>query len=66
MKGPDIEEELKLGENAINVLGGKIKTIEKVQLPNTDIIHSLIIIEKTKATPTKYPRAGGKPRKKPL
>lgn len=66
MKGPDIEEELELGENAINVLGGKIKTIEKVQLPNTDIIHSLIIIEKTNATPTKYPRAGGKPRKKPL
>lgn len=66
MKGPDIEEELEIGENAIKTLGGKIKDIEKTKLPNTDIIHSLIIIEKIKKTPTKYPRAGGKPRKKPL
>ena len=66
MKGPDVEEELKLGQNAIKLLGGKVKNIEKIQLPNTDIIHSLIIIEKIKATPTKYPRAGGKPKKQPL
>lgn len=66
MKGPDVEEELKLGQNAIKLLGGKVKNMEKIQLPNTDIIHSLIIIEKIKATPTKYPRAGGKPKKQPL
>ncbi|NMA85743.1 MAG: 16S rRNA (guanine(527)-N(7))-methyltransferase RsmG [Tissierellia bacterium] len=66
MKGPDVEEELEDGKNAIKILGGKVKAVEKFQLPNTDIIHSLIIIEKIKNTPTKYPRAGGKPRKKPL
>ena len=66
MKGPDVEEELEGGKNAIKILGGKIKSVEKFKLPNTDIIHSLVIIEKIKGTPTKYPRAGGKPRKKPL
>ena len=66
MKGPDVEEELEEGKRAIETLGGKIKAIEKIQIPDTDIVHSLIIIEKIKRTPTKYPRAGGKPKKQPL
>lgn len=66
MKGPDVEEELNLSKNAINVLGGKLLEVKKVQIPHTDIVHSLIIIEKIKPTPTKYPRGGGKPRKNPL
>lgn len=66
MKGPDVEDELKLSKNAINTLGGKVAEVEKIKLPSSDIEHSLIIIEKTKQTSTKYPRGGGKPRKKPL
>ena len=66
MKGPDVEEELNEGKKAIEILGGKIKSVEKIEIPNTDIVHSLIIIEKIKRTPTKYPRGGGKPRKQPL
>ena len=66
MKGPDVEEELKEAEKAINILGGKIIKTEKIKIPETDIIHSLIIIEKIKSTPTKYPRGAGKPKKKPL
>ncbi|NMB07393.1 MAG: 16S rRNA (guanine(527)-N(7))-methyltransferase RsmG [Tissierellia bacterium] len=66
MKGPDVDEELNEGKKAIEILGGKIKSVEKIQIPDTDITHSLIIIEKIKKTPTKYPRGGGKPRKQPL
>lgn len=66
MKGPDVDEELNEGKKAIEILGGKIKSVEKIQIPDTDITHSLIIIEKIKRTPTKYPRGGGKPRKQPL
>lgn len=66
MKGPDIDEELKLSKNAIKELGGKVVDTKLVQIPGTDIIHSLIIIEKIRQTPTKYPRGGGKPRKNPL
>ena len=40
--------------------------VKLVQIPETDIMHSLIIIEKIRQTPTKYPRGGGKPRKNPL
>lgn len=66
MKGPDVEEELKQSKNAITLLGGKLLDVKKIEIPDTDIIHSLIIIEKIKPTPTKYPRGGGKPRKNPL
>lgn len=66
MKGPEVEEELKSSSNAIKILGGSIADKKLIPLPGTDIVHSLIIIEKIKETPTKYPRGGGKPRKNPL
>lgn len=66
MKGPEVEEELKISNNAIKLLGGKVADTIYVQIPETDIVHSLIVIEKITKTPTKYPRGGGKPRKNPL
>ncbi len=66
MKGSDIDEELKESEKAIKTLGGRVVKKEIVSVPKSDIIHSLIIIEKIKETPTKYPRSGGKPKKNPL
>lgn len=66
MKGPDVEDELQLSKNAIDTLGGKLLAVEKIRIPLSDIEHSLIIIEKVRQTSTKYPRGGGKPRKKPL
>ena len=66
MKGSDVDEELKEAEKSIRILGGKLKEKKVIKLPLSDITHSLIIIEKIKETPTKYPRGGGKPKKKPL
>lgn len=66
MKGSDVDEELGEAEKGIKILGGKIKDKKIITLPLSDITHSLIIIEKIKGTPTKYPRGGGKPRSKPL
>lgn len=66
MKGSDVDEELKEAEKSIRILGGKLKEKKVIKLPLSDITHSLIIIEKIKETPTKYPRAGGKPKKNPL
>ncbi len=66
MKGPEISEEIKLSKNAIKILGGKVVEEKLITIPKSDIVHSLIIIEKIKHTPTKYPRGGGKPRKNPL
>lgn len=66
MKGPEVEEEIKLSNNAINLLGGKLEDVKIINIPKSDISHSLIIIKKLRQTSTKYPRGGGKPRKNPL
>lgn len=66
MKGPLVDEELELAKNAIKQLGGKLVSTKLVNIPESDISHTLIIIEKISHTPTKYPRSGGKPRKNPL
>ena len=66
MKGNEIEEELNNGKNAINILGGKIIKVDEFTLPNTDILRNVIIINKIKNTPNKYPRKAGIPAKEPL
>lgn len=66
MKGPEVEEELALSKKAIKTLGGEIVETQYFTLPESDIVHSLIIIKKVNETANKYPRAGGKPRSKPL
>ena len=53
-------------EKGIKILGGKVVDTKIFTLPESDINHSLIIIEKITETPTKYPRAGGKPKNNPL
>ncbi len=66
MKGSNIEEELNQAKYAVNELGGKIKAIEEFVLPETDMKRTIIIIEKVKNTPQKYPRKAGIPAKQPL
>ena len=66
MKGPDTNEELKNGKKAISVLGGNIVNKEEFELPYSDIKRTIIIIEKVKNTPTKYPRKAGTPSKEPI
>lgn len=66
MKGPDYTEELNEAKNAIDTLGGKVIRDYEVDIPRSDIRHSIIIIEKVRKTPKTYPRGGGKPRKRPL
>lgn len=66
MKGPDVKDELKESEKAIKVLGGEVKEIKLINIPETDINHSLIIIKKIKPTPSKYPRKAGKAKKEPI
>lgn len=65
-KGPDVEKEVEEGRRAVEVLGGKIQSISKIALPDSDITHSLIVIEKQKKTPTNFPRKAGKPSKDPI
>ena len=66
MKGNDIEEEVNNSKNAVNLLGGKIAKIDYFELPNSDISRNVIVIDKIKNTPNKYPRKAGLPSKEPL
>lgn len=66
MKGPDIEEELKQAKSAIDILGGKFEGCDNFCLPKSDISRNIIIINKIKETPKKYPRKAGTPVKTPL
>ena len=58
--------ELENSKNAIKILGGEIRNKVSFILPNSDIERCLILIEKMKATPAKYPRKAGLPSKEPL
>ena len=66
MKGCLIEEELEHSKNAIKILGGKVEKVDEFDLPNSDISRNIVLINKIKETPNKYPRKAGEPSKKPL
>lgn len=66
MKGSDVETEIEESKKAISILGGEIKNIEKFQLPKSDMNRNIIIINKVKCTPSKYPRKAGTPAKEPI
>lgn len=65
MKGSNIEE-IENSSKALNELGGEINSIEKILLPYTEIQRNIIIVNKVKETPNKYPRKAGVPKKEPL
>ena len=65
MKGPNFKEELEKAKNAIEILGGAVKSLETC-IVSSDFERNIIIIEKIKNTPKKYPRGQGKPLKEPL
>ena len=65
MKGNSIEE-LDEAKKALEILGGEVVDIESFMLPSTDMERNIIVIEKIKNTPNKYPRKAGTPAKEPL
>ncbi len=65
-KSADIEEELDSAKKAINVLGGKLTTVKKFTLPDSDIERSFVLIDKVKNTPKAYPRKAGTASKEPI
>lgn len=58
--------ELIEASNAIKVLGGKVKNIEKYNLPDDMGTRHIFEVLKVNETPLKYPRGNGKERSKPL
>ena len=65
-KSADSDEEIEQSKKALDILGGKIEKVDKFMLPGSDMGRALVMVEKVKNTPKKYPRKAGMPSKEPL
>jgi 16S rRNA (guanine527-N7)-methyltransferase len=66
MKGANLPGEVRDGEKAVQLLGGKIQDIYSFSLPIEESERNIVIIEKVKETPKKFPRKPGTPNKSPI
>jgi len=66
LKGETAHDEVNQSGKALQVLGGALRGIKAVQLPQVEHTHYLVIVEKMKPTPPEYPRNPGTPTRKPL
>ena len=66
LKGPNVEEEIREADNALEVLGGKIENIEEIILPDSDNRRTIISVLSVKHLPNRYPRKAGTPTSSPL
>ena len=64
MKGKDAQDEIKLSDNALKQLGGRIESVTDSGI--SGLSHANIVIKKLSETNKKYPRKAGMPSKKPL
>ena len=65
-KSEKVSEELVKAEKAIEILGGKVEKKVDYILPSSDIYRCLIVIDKMKNTPARFPRKAGIPSKEPI
>lgn len=65
-KGESATTEVAEAAHALAELGGGAVTLTTFQLPETDEAHTLVVVEKIRPTPDRYPRRPGMPAKRPL
>ena len=65
-KKGDIDEEIIQASPAIGICGGKLREVKTVDLPEFPDRRYLVVIDKVSATPEKYPRRPGIPKKRPI
>jgi 16S rRNA (guanine527-N7)-methyltransferase len=66
MKGPEADNEISESTKALNLLGGKVVDLLKMDLPGGQGTRNIVVVEKVKETPKQYPRKAGTPSKSPL
>ncbi|MBQ6707187.1 MAG: 16S rRNA (guanine(527)-N(7))-methyltransferase RsmG [Clostridia bacterium] len=70
LKGPDAENEVKSAQNALSLLGGRVKEVCPLILPPDAAgergQRRLVVIDKCAPTPAKFPRPTAKMAKNPL
>jgi 16S rRNA (guanine527-N7)-methyltransferase len=65
-KGETGPAEAHAAEGALRLLGGRVQQLITVELPRVPETRYLVVMEKTAATPSEYPRRAGMPTRKPL
>ncbi len=65
-KGESAPAESHAADNALRILGGKMRQMLPVTLPGVVEERYLVVVDKVGATPPQYPRREGTPGKKPL
>ncbi len=66
LKAAKAEDEIKNAKQALNVLGGRVSQDNSFELPVLKEQRHIIVIDKIKKTPSKYPRKAGTPAREPL
>ena len=66
MRGTDAYEETNMAAKAIDSLGGELFTIEEFTLPTLDNPRYLVVVDKIRSTPRRYPRSAGLPKREPI
>ncbi len=65
-KKGNVDWEITRAEAAITAMGGKLREVKSVDLPEFPDRRLLVVIDKLSPTPEKYPRRPGMPAKRPL
>jgi len=65
-KKGEIEGEIEAVARAIDILGGRLREVKRVELEELGEERALVIIDKITPTPQRYPRRAGIPQKRPL
>ncbi len=65
-KKGNIDREVDMSKRAVDILGGRLREVKRIELEELADERKLIIIEKVSPTPELYPRRSGIPSKRPL
>lgn len=65
-KGETAHAEAKSAKKAMKLLGGELRELIPVKLPDVPDERYLVLVDKVTSTPAKYPRKAGVPGKEPL
>ncbi|MCL0318905.1 16S rRNA (guanine(527)-N(7))-methyltransferase RsmG [Apilactobacillus xinyiensis] len=66
LKALQAENEINNAKQAIGTLGAKLSLDQEFNLPISNDVRHIVVLDKVKPTPKQYPRKAGTPNKKPI
>lgn len=65
-KSADVEDEVIQAKKAIETMGGVLREVKELAIPELERQTTLVVLEKVNPTPERYPRQPGMPAKRPI